>query len=78
MGRRYTQEQLEHYAMLVLEAIEKHGYGRRKDIQTFTGLNDHALQRALWWLEARDLIDHQEYRPLKITEEGRAWLEDNS
>ena len=76
MAKKYTKEQLEGYAMLVLEAIEIHGYHRRKDIQEFTKLNDHALQRAFWWLEARDLVVHEDYRPLEITEEGKAWLED--
>lgn len=75
MAKKYTQEQLEHYAMRVLEAIEKHGRRRRKDIQEFTELNDHALQRAIWHLEAKGLVEHEDYRPLKITEEGKAWLE---
>jgi Mn-dependent DtxR family transcriptional regulator len=75
MAKKYTQEQLEHYAMRVLETIEKHGRRRRKDIQEFTELNDHALQRAIWFLEAKGLVEHEDYRPLKITEEGKAWLE---
>lgn len=76
MAKKYTQEQLERYAMLVLEAIERHGHSRRKDIQQFTELNDHALQRAIWYLEANGLVKHEDYRPLEITEQGRAWLED--
>lgn len=74
MAKKYTQEQLEHYAMLVLEAMEIQGHSRRKDIQRVTQLNDHALQRALWWLEAQDLIQHESYRPFNITEDGKAWL----
>ena len=78
MAKEYTQEQLERYAMLVLEAIEGHGYGysRRKGIQRSTKLNDRALQRAVWHLEAKGLVEHEDYRPLGITEEGQAWLED--
>jgi Mn-dependent DtxR family transcriptional regulator len=75
MAKKYTREQLEHYAMRVLEAIEKRGHRRRKDIQEYTELNDHALQRAIWYLEAEDLVEHEYYRPLQVTEEGKAWLE---
>lgn len=78
MAKKYTQERLERYATLILEAMQKHGYSRRKDIQQFTKLNDHALQRALWWLEARGLIEHEDYRPMKVTAEGRDWLERRS
>jgi Mn-dependent DtxR family transcriptional regulator len=76
MARKYSGEQLEHYATLVLKAMERHGYVRRKDIQVFTELNDHALQRAMWYLEANGLVEHEYYRPLRITEAGKAWLED--
>ena len=75
MAKKYTQKELEGYAMRVLEAIERYGHRRRKEIQEFTELNDHALQRAIWYLEAKALVRHDNYRPLKVTEEGRAWLE---
>jgi Mn-dependent DtxR family transcriptional regulator len=75
MAKKYTQEQLEQYATRVLEAMEKHGHSRRKDIQKFTELNDHALQRAIWYLEAGGLVEHEDYRPFQITKEGKAWLE---
>ncbi len=78
MARKYTSETLKQYAMLILVAMDRHGYCRRKDIQHFTKLNDHALQRTIWWLEAKGLIRHEDYRPMKITEEGRSWLERNA
>ena len=75
MAKKYTQQQLEQYATRVLGAMEKHGHGRRKDIQKSTELNDHALQRAIWFLEAGALVEHENYRPFRITKEGKAWLE---
>jgi Mn-dependent DtxR family transcriptional regulator len=55
--------------------MEKHHHSRRNEIQQFTRLKDHALQRAVWWLEARGLIEHEGYRPMKITKKGQEWLD---
>ena len=78
MAKKCAQEQLEHSAMLVLEAIEKPVHRRRKDIQGFTELNDDAVPRAIWYPEAEGLVEHEEYRPLRVTEEGKARLADKT
>ncbi len=58
--------------MLVLQSIARRGYDRRRDIQGFADLNDYALQGAVCYVEAEGLVEHEEYGPLWVTEEGKA------
>lgn len=67
----HQSEMVEDYVELIAELIHLNGSARPKDISLRLGVTKPTVTKNLARLQRENLISHEPYRSIKLTEEGR-------